>query len=242
MSTDFHVHFGQWGENYFDSKKVFEKLKNFGTDEIWFSSTTSERYCKESFAVQANESLKDKLITGQTLYELIRYEIQEAILNARNLKIIPHPLYWVIPEIHLSNIISVEKAIAELPYEGFKIHPRGNYWCLSDKRIHSLADEIFSCASRNKLMILIHCGEDSFELPTVFEKFIAEYPDVIVQLAHCRPLKETLYMLKKYPNVFCDTAFASEQSCKIIREQGFSEKLRYGSDFPIGVLQMDKEL
>ena len=236
MKTDFHVHFGQWGEKYFDSQTVFEKLKANGISEIWFSSTTSERYCQESFAVQENYALKEKLLTGQSLYELIRYEIQQAVSNAEKLGIIPHPLYWVIPEIHLANIITVEEAVKELPYEGFKIHPRGHYWDLSDKRIHVLADEVFSCASKNKLMVLMHCGEDAFELPTYFEKFIASYPEVTVQLAHCRPLKETLYMLKKYPNVVCDTAFACEQSCRIIRGQGFAERLRYGSDFPIAQL------
>lgn len=231
--TDYHVHIGQWFETYYDAGKVFSELKANGIDELWFSSTTSCRYCKESLAVQENIELQKNLPSARELYELIRFEIQEAISSAKKLGIRAHPLYWIVPEIHFSGAITLEQAMAELPYEGFKIHPRGNMWNLEDERTAMLAEKVFSYANSHEFLMLIHCGENDFELPTKFETFIANYPHCNVQLAHCRPLKETLYMLKKYPNVTCDSAFADEKTLSAIREAGFAEKIRYGSDFPI---------
>ena len=83
------------------------------------------------------------------------------------------------------------------------------------------------------MTILIHCGYDDFENPKLFEKFIAKSPNAKVQLAHCKPLEDTLYMLKKYPNTSCDTAFVSEDVQNQIIAAGFGNRIRYGSDFPI---------
>ena len=177
--------------------------------------------------------MQKELPTARELYELIRYEAQEALAAADRLGIKAHPLYWVVPEAHFVSAATVERAMAELPYEGFKIHPRGNVWNLDDERAAALAEEVFSYAEKRGKMILIHCGESDFELPTRFEPFIARHPRATVQLAHCRPLKETLYMLKNYPNTVCDSAFASEENLAAIRNAGFADRIRYGSDYPI---------
>ena len=66
--------------------------------------------------------------------------------------------------------ITIEKAMKEVPYKGFKIHPRGNHWDLSDKKTYELAESVFSYANEYKLTILIHCGYDDFENPKLFEK------------------------------------------------------------------------
>ncbi len=230
---DYHIHTGQWHEIYYEPRAVIGALKSSGTDEIYFSSTTSERYCKESFAVQGNADLQKSLPTARELYELIRYEVQEALEEAAKVGMSAHPLYWVVPEIHFSDAVSVEQAMAELPYEGFKLHPRGNRWDLADSRTMALAEKVFSYAEANSLFVLIHCGPDPFELPALFEPLIAKHPSVTVQLAHCRPLKETLEMLKKYPNTLCDTAFVSDDTRQKIESAGFADRIRYGTDFPI---------
>ena len=121
----------------------------------------------------------------------------------------------------------------EVPYKGFKLHPRGNHWDLSDKKTFELAEQVFRYADNYELPILIHCGCDDFEKPTLFEPFIAKYQKVQVQLAHCRPVEETLYMLKKYPNTLCDTAFVPKDVQNQIIAAGFGNRIRYGSDFPI---------
>ena len=121
----------------------------------------------------------------------------------------------------------------EVPYKGFKLHPRGNHWDLTDKKTFNLAENVFSYANKHNLHILIHCGDDDFENPRLFEVFIAKYPNVKVQLAHCKPLEDTLYMLEKYSNTICDTAFVSEAVQNQIIAAGFESRMVYGSDFPI---------
>lgn len=80
-------------------------------------------------------------------------------------------------------------------------------------------------------MILIHCDEDY--PPTLFEPFIKAHPTSLVQMAHCRPICETLYMLQNYPNTVCDSAMVSKESIERIQNEGFADRIRYGTDFPI---------
>ena len=169
------------------------------------------------------------------LYNFIKNEVLDAMEYGKKIGLRVVPLYWVIPEVHFSTIanITIEKAMKEVPYKGFKIHPRGNHWDLSDKKTFELAESVFSYANEYNLTILIHCGYDDFENPKLFEKFIAKSPNAKVQLAHCKPLEDTLYMLKKYPNTLCDTAFVPEDVQNQIIAAGFGNRIRYGSDFPI---------
>lgn len=235
--VDYHVHTGQWHEIYYEPRDVIRSLKASGTDEIYFSSTTSGRYCKESIAVQGNTDLQKSLPTARELYEFIREEIGTALDEAKKVGLKAHPLYWVIPEVHgvknQSKAATIKEAMSDLPYEGFKIHPRGNPWNLEDDETWRLTEEVFSYAEEHSLFILIHAGPDDFELPSKFESFIARHPKVLVQLAHCRPLKDTLYMLRTYPNVVCDTAFVDDETKKKIEEAGFADRIRFGTDFPI---------
>lgn len=243
--TDYHVHIGQWFNIYYSAESIFTALKAAGTDEIWFSSTTSERYCTESPAVIESISSGKKNANGKhadiqfptaiELYEIVREEIKVALKTAEKINLNAHALYWVVPEIHKSSLanITIEKAMSELPYEGFKIHPRGNIWNLDDEKTVALANEVFTYAEKHNLMILIHCGPDEFELPNKFEQFIARYPKVLTQLAHTRPLDMTLEMLKKYPNTICDTAFTPKDVQEKVKKSGFAERIRHGTDFPI---------
>ena len=214
--TDYHVHIGQFDKVYYYADRVFSALKASGVDEVYFSSTTSCLYC----------SPKD-------LYEGVRGEVQDALKAAAEIGIKAHPLYWVVPAVHFAKAVTVKQTMAETAYDGFKIHPSAQKWDLQDARTLALAKEIFSYAEAHEKRILIHCGDDEFEKPALFEPLIACHPRVTVQLAHCRPLKETLEMLKKYPNTVCDSAFASEETLLAIREAGFADRIRFGTDFPI---------
>ncbi|MBQ3825465.1 MAG: amidohydrolase family protein [Spirochaetaceae bacterium] len=211
--TDYHVHIGQFDKAYYFADRVFFALKASGVDEVYFSSTTSCLYC----------SPKD-------LYEGVRGEVRDALSAAEEISIKAHALYWVVPDVHFS-IISIKQAMCEIAYDGFKIHPRAQKWDLSDERIHALAEEVFLYAEKHDKMILIHCDEDY--PPTLFEPFIKAHPDSLVQMAHCRPLFDTLEMLKTYPNTVCDSAMASKENIERIQNEGFADRIRYGTDFPI---------
>lgn len=230
---DYHVHIGQYEKAYYYADRVFAALKANDIDEVWFSSTTSCVYCKESQKCKIDEGFLKNAPTAKELYKAVQHEVKNALKEAKQCGAKAHPLYWVIPEVHFSSAASVESAMCDLPYEGFKIHPRGNVWDLSDEKTVALANEVFPYAEKHGLLVLIHCGPDDFELPNKFENFIKRFPKVAVQLAHCRPIEETLQMLRSYPNVLCDTAFASEEVQKQVRDAGFADRMRFGTDFPI---------
>ncbi|MBD5404796.1 MAG: amidohydrolase family protein [Treponema sp.] len=233
--TDWHIHIGQWHEVYYDPVAVVRALKAAGTEEFWLSSTSSCRYCRESPAVCGDPTLMESLPTARELHDFIKSEMNSALSAAKDCGARARPLYWVIPEVHFSSEagVTVRRAMEELPYEGFKIHPRGNVWNMDDPWTLDLAHEVFSYSERCGLHVLIHTGEDAFERPSLFEPLIKAYPRVTVQLAHCRPLAETLEMLEKYPNVICDTAFVDMETQDKVRAAGFGERIRFGSDFPI---------
>lgn len=229
--TDWHVHIGQWHEIYYNPEAVVKALKTSGTDEFYFSSTSSEIFCKESAMLTDEEILKNAP-TAKELYEAVKSEVNAALETAKEIGAKAHALYWVIPEVHFSGVVSVEKAMSELPYEGFKIHTRGNRWDLQDEKNAALTEEVFSYAEKHNVFVLIHCGADDFEKPSLFESYIARHSKATVQLAHSRPLEDTLYMLRKYPNTVCDTAFTPDEDVAKIKEMGFASRIRYGTDFP----------
>lgn len=229
--TDFHIHIGQFNTVYYYADRVFYALKANGIDEVWFSSTTSCLYCKESQAAKKDKAIHKNAPTAVALYEGVRDEIKNALIAAAEIEIKAHALYWVVPEIHFSKSVSVNRVMCEIPYDGFKIHPRAQNWNLSYKKNFLLLKEIFSYAENYDKLVLIHSDENY--PPTLFEELIVLYPNANVQFAHCRPLAETLYMLRTYPNTVCDTAMASEENIKKLKQAGLSARIRYGSDFPI---------
>ncbi len=233
--TDWHVHVGQWHEVYYDPASVVRALKAAGTEEFWFSSTSSCAYCKESLVARGNPAMAAGLPTAWELYEYVRGEVEAALAAAEGCGARAHPLYWVIPEVHFSSDaeVTVRRAMEELPYEGFKLHPRGNVWNMDDPWTLDLAHGVFSYAEERGLPIVIHAGPDPFEPPSLFAPLMEAHPRALVQLAHCRPLADTLDMLRRFPNVVCDTAFAPAETVREIRAAGFGERVRFGSDFPI---------
>lgn len=231
--TDWHVHIGQYENAYYYADRVFSALKAGGVNELWFSSTTSCLYCKEAALLRNDLPLLKNAPSAKELFASVKKEISDALRAAKEIGVTAHALYWVVPEIHFSNATSTSRAIKEIPYEGFKIHPFAQKWDLKDERTANLAERIFCLADKNKMRVLIHCGSDAFMSPRLFEQFIARYPSVQVQLAHCRPADDIIYMMQKYKNVSADISMASEGDIEKIKASGLGGRLLYGSDFPI---------
>ena len=80
-------------------------------------------------------------------------------------------------------------------------------------------------------MNIIYKTSESWTLD--YEEFIAKYQNAMIQLAHCKPVEDTLYMLQTYSNTFCDTSFVPQGVQEQIEVAGFKSRMRYGSDFPI---------
>lgn len=228
--SDYHVHCGQYYENYYQPASIIKALYNNGIKNAWLSSTTS---CIE----WSNHKEKEYLIKH------INDEIEEAVLTANKLGLNLTPLYWVLPQRHIDGE-SVEDVIRYSYYKGFKIHTRVGDWSNDTPFIRNLFDRVCLCAEKYTFPILIHTGVDIVDSPNRFEEYFSKYKSVKFVLAHCKEISKIIELFKKYSNVYGDSAFCPEESYNIICEMGFKNRLQYGTDFPIMCLnnKSEKEL
>lgn len=96
--VDYHVHIGQWFDVYYSYNTVLDTLKARGVEEAWFSSTSSELYCKESLDVISKNLDSSNFPSALELYNFIKNEVLEAIEYGKKIGLRAVPLYWVIPE------------------------------------------------------------------------------------------------------------------------------------------------
>jgi predicted TIM-barrel fold metal-dependent hydrolase len=208
--TDNHIHFGQFEEAYYEPLEILRIVKDSGITGAAYSSTTN---CREGVK-----------------YGEVYTEIAQAVSAFSPAIFMPY--LWFVPS-YLDEGITVEKAFSELPYKGIKIHPLANNWDSSDTRHERCLHELFAFAQDKHIPVLIHTGPNGVDAPGRFELFFGKYPEVKIILAHCRPVEEAVAMLKKYPNVYGDTAFVPEEWTRILFENDLGSKIITGSDFPI---------
>ena len=51
--------------------------------------------------------------------------------------------------------------------------------------------------------------------------------------AHARPLEQTVTLMKAYQNVWGDTAFVSAENVVKLCDEGLSDRILWGTDYPI---------
>jgi predicted TIM-barrel fold metal-dependent hydrolase len=207
---DSHIHIGQFYENYYDPLEVMDSIVSAGVDSCWYSSTISS---KEN--VNYNEIEKEiELVTAHYSPEKFK------------------PFLWYVPE-YAKQGISPTKALSMQQYGGIKIHPRANNWDMNEYSSINILSELFQLASELAIPVLIHTGYDAIDEANKCNSFFEQYQKVKIILAHCRPIAQTLGLLKKYQNVYCDTAFLPMHDLLKIIQYGFSKRIFCGSDFPI---------
>ena len=185
-------------------------MKDKGVTEAVYSSTTS-----------AKEDVK---------YREVYSEIASA-LSAFPPELFK-PYLWFVPS-YINEGLTVQKAFADMPYKGIKLHPLANNWDFADKKHEQCLHETFAFAQEKGAPILIHSGPNGVDAPDRFALFFDTYPEAKVTLAHCRPIEEAIAVLKKYPNVHGDTSFVPEEWIHLLVENGLGSKIITGSDFPI---------
>jgi predicted TIM-barrel fold metal-dependent hydrolase len=210
--VDSHIHIGQFKNVYYDPLEITDIVISSGMEGLAFSSTTS---CKDNVSYREIEKEIARFLS-QTPYtpETVR------------------PFFWYIPD-YISGGIGIENACNVIPYKGIKIHPYAQHWDFENSAHIGALHSLFDYASRGKLPVLIHTGHSGVDSADRFESFFAEYTNTQFILAHSRPLETAVKMLKRYANVFCDTAFVPESCIQKIGKSGLKDKIIFGSDFPI---------
>jgi hypothetical protein len=209
--TDNHIHIGQFESLYYNAEDVFNAVFSSGkVESLSFSSTSS-------------------CINGIN-YLAIEKEIDSALKLYGQEK--TRAYFWYIPG-YIKQNIKPQSVGNSIPYKGVKLHPFAHDWNFENIEYVKALHNLFEFAAENNLPVLLHTGESGKDNASRFEKFFAEYNTLIFILAHARPLVEALSMLKKYNNVYVDTAFVSIDTFQKIISEGFSSRIIFGSDFPI---------
>lgn len=92
---------------------------------------------------------------------------------------------------------------------------------------------VVSMASVLQMPLLIHTGEKEGCNPKLYEKPISDFPNVVFILAHGRPISDTIELMKKHSNVWCDTAFMPTGNIVKLCDEKMSNRVLWGSDYPI---------
>ncbi|MDR1952082.1 MAG: amidohydrolase family protein [Elusimicrobiota bacterium] len=215
--SDNHIHIGQFNEVYYEPQKISDTILETGVGSFSFSSTTS---CKDG----------------------VKYkEIEKEILSIKYVFGKAHPFFGLIPE-YIQQRIDIESVSQYIDYKGIKIHPLAQKWDLTNKKHLAVLNETFDYAQRQKLPVLIHTGNNTVDMADRFEIFFNRYKDIKFILSHCRPLENAIEIIKKYKNVFGDTAFVSNESLRKIAKFGVIKKMITGSDFPITHYLREREM
>ena len=218
LIADYHIHFGQFYNVYYQPSTVISVLAACGVKTVWGSSTTACLRWK-------TDEEKKYILTH------IEDEIKEALFVAERRNVELKAFYRVIPKLHFEGV-RIEKFMDNAAhYNGFKIHPLDEGY--EDKSaINELMEEVCEYASKYRLPILIHTGENGSDAPDRFEKFFEKFDNVHFVIAHCKQAMKVISLFQKYDNIFGDTAFCSKDSFNLICECGYANKMRFGTDFP----------
>lgn len=121
---------------------------------------------------------------------------------------------------------------AGIRWRCLKIHPYLRPWEWQPRE-----DAIYQLVKLSKTMgnipVLIHTGFDQSCNSKRYEQVISQNPDISFILAHSRPLDEAAYMVRKYSNVYVDTAFVNIKDIQRMVQYISLSQILWGTDLCI---------
>ena len=205
--TDNHLHVGWYTDGYHTPFEVWRAEQDAGIEDIVVSSTST---CAE-------------------LYTLVVQEIKELIrLGGSRI----HPILWITPRMMKTWGISY-MIHSRIKWEGIKLHWQANReWYYNRKILHNALE----VARWLEVPVLLHTGNFKECYGSVFLELCKNYNELNFVLAHGRPIDETTEVLAQCPNVRVDTAFMPAEDVKLLCDNGFAERVLFGTDAPINLL------
>lgn len=211
MIIDNHAHVGWFRDGYHHPAGIWNDEREAGVDEICVSSTST---CAELYELVIDEMLELKSLACDKV----------------------HPILWLTPKMltgnHLTQMLS-----ASFLWDGVKIHPRAHPEWADEKALTAKAVEL---AASLGVPMLIHTDEDRSANAETFEFLYKAYPSQLFILAHGKPIEQILRLLPKYKNIVVDTAFMDIKQIQRIANNGYADRLIFGTDAPINRLFINK--
>jgi len=194
---------GQYFDDYYTPPRVLRTLKCVGITHFAYSSTSNVVTDDPAFMREERNAMHE-LSEGKAV-----------------------PLLWV-----THSMLRKSRDLAlyfDNRIRGLKVHGVSETWKPNSK---SLA-RVFDIANERNLAIMLHTGEKDECIASIYEPIVKKYPKVKVILAHGRPLNQTIEVLQHCPNAFVDTAFMPHRHLQILIQNGFANRILFGTDTPI---------
>lgn len=138
------------------------------------------------------------------------------------------PYLWVNPE--MVDDDPTLKMYDSLNYKVIKIHGYARKeWDLMPDKIRT----VIHAAYMRNIPVMFHTGGWRGSNAIQYYKFCREFPEVNFILAHGKPISQTITVLKGARNAYVDNSFMDIESMKMISEAGLSDRILFGTDFPI---------
>ena len=206
MLCDSHIHIGQFYKEYFSPQWLMNKMAALGIDCAMVSSTTT---CEENY---------DRVLAEmQALSQIGRDSV--------------FPVLWVTPL-----MMQDHKVIHRFLHCGIK------WYCV---KIHGALHEgwftTYSVAMKSAVKIaqklgvplLMHTGGRECCEAGYYEKIVSLHKRQTFILAHGRPVEQTIEVMLKHQNAWCDTAFAPTGDIVRLINAGLADRILWGTDLPI---------
>lgn len=204
--TDSHVHVGWFVDSYHSPDTVSMDLRSTGFDRILVSSTST---CAEEYDLVIDE------------LTWLQHEWGNNLIAA----------LWITPSMILNNKLDI-LLNSGINWKVIKMH-----WVSHPQFYKSphLVNRVLEETNLREMPILVHTGQFPECHASVFESLIKTFSDRSFILAHGRPLKETIKLMRQYANVYVDTAFMPVSDIVSLVEIGMEDRILWGSDCPINL-------
>lgn len=136
------------------------------------------------------------------------------------------PILWIHPKTKEKDVCSM---LNELPYKILKVHGYFHDWHKHPKSLQS----IINIARQNKLPIMFHTGGRKESYAYSYKKVCKSNKDITFILAHSRPVKGTINVMKECANVYCDISFTPIKDVLLLKENGLINRMLWGTDYPV---------
>lgn len=203
MLFDIHVHMGQFFDDYYTPPRVLRTLKCAGITHFAYSSTSNVVTDDPPFMREEREAMRE-LSEGRAVALL--WVTHSMLRKSRDLYL------------YLDDGI-----------RGLKVHGGSERWLPKGKTF----ERIFDIAKERNLAVMLHTGEKDECFAGMYGPIIKKHPQVKVILAHGRPLVQTMDVLRNCPNAFVDTAFMPHGHLQVLLQEGFADRVLFGTDTPI---------
>ena len=210
MIFDFHVHMGQYFDDYYTPPRILRTLRAAGITHFAYSSTST-------------------IVTDDASF-LLEERIAMHELSGGKAK----PILWVTHDmLKKSRDLSLYMDDAGGKIVGLKLHGVSEPWEPFGKDLK----RVFDIAKEYKIFVMLHTGEHEECEAGIYKRICKAYTDVSVVLAHGRPIQQTIEMLHECPNTFVDTSFMPHEYLRILikiaHEYNFTDRILFGTDTPI---------